>query len=92
MSIVNIGGIIGSLMSGYMADKMGRKGACLLNNAFLLIGTLLMTGSKYVNAYPLLVAGRTVMGIGCGGDLFCLTSFLREIFRNCLKCWPCLSH
>lgn len=67
VSIVNLTAILGGLISGLLADKMGRKGALLLNNIFWIIGTALMTGAKYVNAYPLLVIGRTIMGIGCGG-------------------------
>lgn len=60
------GGMVGGLMSGWLADKLGRKGALLLNNLFLLIAVALMTSAKYVGVYYLFTAGRLVVGFACG--------------------------
>lgn len=59
--------MFGGLASGWFADRMGRKGAMLFNNLNAVIAAVLMTGSKYVNAYPLMIIGRIVIGIHSGG-------------------------
>lgn len=58
--------MIGGLASGWFADRMGRKGALLFNNIIAVIAAVFMTGAKYVNAYPLIIIGRIVIGIHSG--------------------------
>lgn len=66
IGIFAIGGMIGGLASGWFADRMGRKGALLFNNIIAVIAAVFMTGAKYVNAYPLIIIGRIVIGIHSG--------------------------
>ena len=58
--------MIGGLSVGTVADLLGRKKALLYNNAFATIGGSLLTGARLVNSYPMLVAGRFVIGLNCG--------------------------
>lgn len=58
--------MVGGLLSGWMADKFGRKGALLLNNVFALVAAALMTSAKYVDVFYLFTLGRLVIGLSCG--------------------------
>lgn len=66
MGIFAVGGMVGGLLSGWMADKMGRKGALLFNNLFAFVAAALMTFAKYGDIYYLLTLGRLVIGFSCG--------------------------
>ncbi|KAH7720644.1 Protein FGT-1 a [Aphelenchoides avenae] len=71
--------MVGGLMSGWLADKLGRKGALLLNNLFLLIAVALMTSAKYVGVYYLFTAGRLVVGFACGLATGLAPMYLTEV-------------
>jgi SP family facilitated glucose transporter-like MFS transporter 1 len=66
VAIFAVGGMIGGLLSGWLADTWGRKGGMLLNNIVALIAAALMGSAKYAGAYPLLIAGRLVIGFNSG--------------------------
>jgi len=53
VGIFAVGGCVGGLMSGWMADKMGRKGALLFNNLVAFIAAALMALAKFVDVYYL---------------------------------------
>lgn len=61
-----LGGMIGGLGSGKVADRLGRKGAMLFNNVVAVLAAVLMTLAYYVNLYPLLIVGRLIIGINSG--------------------------
>lgn len=61
-----VGGMIGGLLSGWVADRLGRKGAMFANNVLAVIAAILMASARYVNIYPLIMIGRVVIGINCG--------------------------
>ncbi|CEF67045.1 Sugar/inositol transporter family and General substrate transporter family and Major facilitator superfamily domain, general substrate transporter and Major facilitator superfamily domain-containing protein [Strongyloides ratti] len=65
-SIYFLGGMIGSLLTGFIADTFGRKKGLILNNIFIFIGTLLQCSAIYFKFYYLLYAGRFCIGISCG--------------------------
>ncbi|VDN52181.1 unnamed protein product [Dracunculus medinensis] len=79
VGIFSVGGMFGGLASGWFADRMGRKGAMLFNNLIAVIAAVLMTGSKYVNAYPLMIIGRIVIGIHSGLNTGLVPMYLTEI-------------
>ncbi|KAH7669974.1 sugar transporter, partial [Aphelenchoides avenae] len=66
MGMFFVGGMLGSLLSGWLADQMGRKGALLFTNLFMLMAAVLATSAKYVGVYYLLAIGRLFVGFGCG--------------------------
>lgn len=66
VGIFAVGGMIGGLGSGKLADWFGRKGAMVINNFVAVVAAILMTLAYYVNMYPLLIIGRLIIGINSG--------------------------
>lgn len=61
-----VGGLIGALCSGFVANKFGRRNGLLYNNVLVLVAALLMGLSKVVMSFEMLMAGRFVIGINAG--------------------------
>ena len=66
MGIFAVGGMIGGISVGTVADKFGRKTALLYNNALAVIAAAMMIGAKYVGNYYLFIVGRLVIGLNSG--------------------------
>uniref|UniRef100_A0A0N4ZUW6 MFS domain-containing protein n=1 Tax=Parastrongyloides trichosuri TaxID=131310 RepID=A0A0N4ZUW6_PARTI len=78
-SIYFLGGIFGSFATGYVADKFGRKKGLIINNIFILIGSLLLGCAKYFKFYHFLYIGRFCIGISCGMATGLTPMYLCEI-------------
>lgn len=61
-----VGGMIGGLTGGYVADKFGRKRGLLYVQILSVLGALLMGFSKSANSFEMLVIGRFSIGLACG--------------------------
>ncbi|VDM96691.1 unnamed protein product [Thelazia callipaeda] len=79
VGIFAVGGMIGGLASGKMADWLGRKGAMMANNIVAVVAAVLMTVSYYVNVYPLMIVGRLIIGINSGLSSGLVPMYLTEI-------------
>ena len=66
VSIFAIGGMCGALISGWFANKFGRKCSLLINNIMGILAALVMASSKYFHSYELLIVGRFLIGVHCG--------------------------
>lgn len=60
-----VGGLIGRLVGGYLADKKGRRYALSLNLLVYTLGGLL---SAVAPNFEILVISRLIVGIGLGGE------------------------
>lgn len=58
-----IGGMIGTLSAGSVADKVGRRPSILIGSSFLLAGGIIVTAAPNLWA---LIFGRFISGIGMG--------------------------
>ena len=76
VSAAVIGGAIGSLVSGYFADKFGRKPVILAGDVFMVAGACLMAGCWN---YGSLFAGRLLSGVGFGSELMSCGVYLAEM-------------
>lgn len=62
------GGGVGALLGGPAAENLGRKWSLLLNNLFLLLGSVLQVIPLQISGqvYDFVLWGRFINGIGCG--------------------------
>ncbi|KAG2695457.1 hypothetical protein I3760_07G013000 [Carya illinoinensis] len=75
-SIITIGGVIGALLSGKIADIIGRRGAMWFSEIFSLAGWLAVAFAK--NAWCLDL-GRLSLGIGVGIICYVVPVYIAEI-------------
>ncbi|KAJ1899356.1 hypothetical protein LPJ66_002162 [Kickxella alabastrina] len=75
-SIFAVGGLLGSLSAGWMAEKWGRRGALLINNVPFVLGPLLMALAV---SPAMLIAGRFVSGLGSGAAVVIAPMYLSEV-------------
>uniref|UniRef100_A0A669PGW9 Major facilitator superfamily (MFS) profile domain-containing protein n=1 Tax=Phasianus colchicus TaxID=9054 RepID=A0A669PGW9_PHACC len=61
-----IGGMIGSLCSGYLTAKYGKKKCLLINDVVLIIATLNTGFSRRAKSFEMILIGRLLEGI-CSG-------------------------
>ena len=86
VSIWAIGGLIGSLTAGFLADKLGRRGAMMANNAFAIAAAILVGVSKPANSIVPLALGRLVSGVNCGANTVLPTMYLSEVIsESCIS-------
>lgn len=63
VGLTPLGAWAGSLFSGHIADRLGRKRTLMFNNVFFVAGAILACTSTTIAQ---LAVGRFVSGIGCG--------------------------
>ena len=74
-SLVTIGAMIGSIMSGYITENFGFKSAILVTIPMYLAGSFILYVCKDV---MLLFAARTLTGIAVGINSFVVPTFLAD--------------
>uniref|UniRef100_A0A1I8A8K2 MFS domain-containing protein n=1 Tax=Steinernema glaseri TaxID=37863 RepID=A0A1I8A8K2_9BILA len=79
VSLFAVGGMIGGLMSGKVADKFGRRGALLINNVIAIAAAIFMTSAKYANIWYLIPIGRLIIGLNCGLNSGIVPMYLTEV-------------
>ena len=77
VATLTLGGLIGSLFVGSrLANRLGRRGALLVNNVPLVLGSLAM---GLASSYGSMILGRFLIGIGCGSVTVIVPMYLAEI-------------
>ncbi|GEM30936.1 MFS transporter [Nocardia neocaledoniensis NBRC 108232] len=71
-----IGGLVGRLIGGYLADRWGRRTALSLNLLVYTLGGLISAAA--VN-YEILLTSRFIVGIGLGGEFTVGLAILAEM-------------
>ncbi|WP_372495591.1 MFS transporter [Gordonia sputi] len=71
-----IGGLVGRLIGGYIADRWGRRAALSLNLLIYTLGGLI---SAIAPNYEVLLASRFLVGIGLGGEFTVGLAILSEL-------------
>ncbi|KAJ2733313.1 Bifunctional purine biosynthesis protein PurH [Coemansia sp. BCRC 34962] len=76
IGILSVGGLVGALASGAVADRIGRRNTLVINNGFFLAGSVWMGTATTAVHFSL---GRFVMGIGCGVASGVANTYVAEI-------------
>jgi MFS family permease len=77
VATLTLGGFIGSLFVGSrLANRLGRRGALLVNNVPLVLGSLAM---GMASSYGTMIVGRFLIGLGCGTVTVIVPMYLAEI-------------
>ncbi|KAJ1996001.1 Bifunctional purine biosynthesis protein PurH [Coemansia spiralis] len=71
-----VGGLLGSLSAGWMAEKWGRRGALIYNSVPFIFGPLLMA---FAISPVMLAVGRFISGLGSGVSVVIAPLYLSEI-------------
>ncbi|MFF3570053.1 MFS transporter [Nocardia jiangxiensis] len=75
-TVTVVGGLVGRLIGGYIADRWGRRTALSLNLLVYTLGGLVSAAA--VN-YEMLLVSRAVVGIGLGGEFTVGLAILAEL-------------
>ena len=67
VSIVFLGGLVGKLLSGYLAESFGRKRVLLTGLVMMLGGIVTMVGAMLTKNAVLVWGGLSLFGFGWGG-------------------------
>ncbi|KAL3180395.1 hypothetical protein MRX96_008958 [Rhipicephalus microplus] len=79
VAVFAIGGMVGGISGGMMANRFGRKGGLLINNIMGILGGSLMGFSNASRSIELLIFGRLIIGINCGLNTALVPMYLLEI-------------
>ena len=82
VGLFSIGGLVGGMTGGSLANRLGRRGSMLITNIFFILGSLLMSVAPSVWVLGL---GRTLIGIGAGIATVVVPLYLGEISPSNLR-------
>ncbi|XP_036316730.1 solute carrier family 2, facilitated glucose transporter member 5 [Pipistrellus kuhlii] len=85
VSMFPFGGLIGSLMVGFLVNKFGRKGTLLLNNVFSIGPAILMGSSEVAGSFEIIIVARLLVGICAGLSSNVVPMYLGELAPKNLR-------
>ncbi|XP_014293431.1 solute carrier family 2, facilitated glucose transporter member 3 [Halyomorpha halys] len=80
-----IGGMIGGALTGFLANKLGRRWALILNNIFAIIAGLFFGSSKMIGTFYFLFLGRFFIGVNAGLNAGLAPLYICEISPTAIR-------
>lgn len=81
---VFIGGFLGPLVSGVMADRLGRRPAIFWGSALTIVGVILQTAAQNIAMF---VVARIILGFGSAISGIAGGVYLAETFPSRWRAW-----
>uniref|UniRef100_A0A8D0GFT5 Solute carrier family 2 member 11 n=1 Tax=Sphenodon punctatus TaxID=8508 RepID=A0A8D0GFT5_SPHPU len=78
VSVYPLGGLVGAIIAGPMAIKLGRKKSLLLNNVFVIIAAVLSGFSQMAKFFEMIILSRFFTGINAGVSMNIQPMYLGE--------------
>jgi sugar porter (SP) family MFS transporter len=75
-SLLLVGAVVGALVAGRVADKIGRRPAVLITAVVFIVGVLL---AAFTPTYPVLLVARVVIGLAVGSASMIVPLYIGEI-------------
>ncbi|XP_078577140.1 solute carrier family 2, facilitated glucose transporter member 5-like [Branchiostoma floridae x Branchiostoma japonicum] len=85
VSVMCLGGLLGSFLVVPLTERFGRKGALLISNVFSLIGAILFGFSKMANSYHMVIIGRIFVGVQHALSITVVPMYLAEVSPTSLR-------
>ncbi|CAH0404111.1 unnamed protein product [Chilo suppressalis] len=79
VSIYCVGGMLGGVITGVVANRFGRKRGLLLNNILVFLGALLESTARVAKSAEMLILGRFFIGVNNGLNAGLAPMYLAEI-------------
>ena len=79
ISVILVGGMIGAMFGGFVAEKVGRKRGLLLSQLMGAVGGVIMAVSQPTMAWEMLLVGRLVVGLAAGLNTVLVPIYISEI-------------
>jgi SP family facilitated glucose transporter-like MFS transporter 1 len=74
-----VGGMVGAMGGGFVADKIGRKRGLIVSQITGLLGGVIMAISKPTSSWEVLLVGRLVVGLTAGLNTVLVPMYVSEI-------------
>lgn len=74
-----VGGMLGAMLGGLVADSLGRKKGLILSQVMGVVGGLTMAVSRPTMAWEVLLVGRLVVGLTAGLNTVLVPVYVSEI-------------
>jgi sugar porter (SP) family MFS transporter len=75
-SLLLVGAVVGALVAGRVADKIGRRPAVLITALVFIVGVLL---AAFTPTYPVLLVARVIIGLAVGSASMIVPLYIGEI-------------
>jgi MFS family permease len=79
-SILFIGGLVGKLISGHLAETLGRQRVLMVGLALMFSGVLCIVGTSMLHSPQLLWIGLSLFGFGWGGIYTLIQLLCADLF------------
>ncbi|KAM5191684.1 solute carrier family 2, facilitated glucose transporter member 9-like [Mantella aurantiaca] len=84
-SVLSLGGLLGSLASGYLTQRFGKRPSHVVSSSVGIAASLFFGFSKMVGSYEMIVVGRLLYGISIGLGVNIYVQYLGEIAPRNLR-------
>jgi MFS family permease len=81
-SAVSLVNTVLPILAGFFIDMFGTKAGSLVASSLILVGNTLVALSTHMKAFPVMVLGRGIYGIGAGSIVMVQETILAQWFHG----------